>query len=350
MDKTDDGMTMQDVARSLGVSVSTVSLALSGNKVVAAATRERVRLEAERLGYVYNRRAASLRKSSRNLVGLVVPDITNPFAAEAALGLQNAEVLDGHMVALSNTREQIQLQTEILTTLIEERATGIVLIPAIGTQASDLQILIRSGMPTVLMNRDIPESGLSFLGADDDAIIRCAVGHLVATHHVGSAAYFGGLAAASPRQSRSRLFGEYLAGMGVANDKTWDIPTLPNAEAAYESALTRLQTGPLPDAVLCHSDSIALGFLRALAVVGGEQRKCAVVGIDGIAGGRITTPSLTTVGVYPGRMGAEAGRLLLSQAKPISQPTDREDLEPALVLRESCGCEPDLMSQGRVPR
>lgn len=340
VDKSSNGTTMLDVARSLGVSVSTVSLALGGSEVVASATRERVRREADRLDYVYNRRAANLRKSSRNIVGLVVPDITSPFAAEAALGIQNARALKGHMVALSNTREQIDMQTEILTTLIEERAAGIVLIPALGTRVPDLQLLRRAGMPTVLMNRDVPGSGLRFLGTDDDGIIHRAVDHLVEVHHIRSAAYFGGLSAASPRQNRCSLFGDYLAQLGITNDETWNIPTAPNAQAAYESAITRLPSTQLPDAVLCHSDSIAIGFLRALAVMGGQQRLCAVVGIDGIAAASMTTPSLTTIAVYPGRMGAESGRMLMSAAEPTSQLAERHILEPALIVRESCGCQP----------
>jgi LacI family transcriptional regulator len=124
---------MQDVADALGVSLSTVSLALRGNEVVARATRHRVQEAAHRLGYVYDRAASRLRTRHRTVVGLVVSDITNPFAAETALGLQRAVMPDGGIVALANRFDRIATQNAILTTLVEERVAGVVLIPALGT-------------------------------------------------------------------------------------------------------------------------------------------------------------------------------------------------------------------------
>lgn len=332
---------MLDIARSLGVSVSTVSLALGGSELVASATRERVRSEADRLGYVYNRRAADLRKSRRNVVGLVVPDITSPFASEAALGLQNSSALRHHIVALSNTREKIDVQTEILTALIEERAMGVVLIPALGTRSEDLELLKRSRVPTVLMNRDVPGSGFSFVGADDSALIDMALGHLVEVHKIRSAGYFGGLADASPRKNRSRLFSAYLRRAGIVEDDTWNITTGPRPLAAFHAARERLRSeGPLPDAIVCHSDSIAIGLLRALAM-DARERSCAIVGIDGLVSGLLSTPSLTSVAVFPARMGAQAGRMLLGEATGVGTTPDRDSLAPQLILRESCGCRLD---------
>jgi LacI family transcriptional regulator len=332
------GTRMLDIARSLGVSVSTVSLALGGSDLVASSTRERVRSEANRLGYVYNRRAADLRKSRRNVVGLVVPDITSPFASEAALGLQNSSELLHHIVALSNTRERIDVQTEILTALIEERAMGVVLIPALGTRAKDLEPLKRSKVPTVLMNRDLPGSGLSFVGTDDAAVIEMALRHLVEVHKIRSAGYFGGLSDASPRKNRSRLFSSYLRRAGIVDDMTWNITTGPRPLAAFEAACERLRSeGPLPDAILCHSDSIAIGLLRALAI-DAAGRSCAVVGIDGLISGLLTTPALTSVAVFPARMGAHAGRMLLAEAHGQEAALDSDSLAPQLIQRESCGC------------
>ncbi len=333
---------MLDIARSLGVSVSTVSLALGGSDLVAASTRERVRNEADRLGYVYNRRAADLRKSRRNVVGLVVPDITSPFASEAALGLQDSSMLQHHIVALSNTREKIDVQTEILTALIEERAMGIVLIPALGTRSEDLELLNRSKVPTVLMNRDVPGSRFSFVGTDDSALIEMALRHLVEVHKIRSAGYFGGLSDASPRKNRSRLFSAYLRRAGLVDDKTWNITTGPRPLAAFQAARERLRSdATLPDAILCHSDSIAIGLLRALAI-DARGRSCAVVGIDGLSSGLLTTPALTSVAVFPARMGAQAGRMLLAEASGRHGAFDRDSLGPQLIQRESCGCQLDL--------
>src|SRR5437868_6318268 len=95
-------VTMQDVAAALGLSRSTVSLALRDRDVIAVETRERVQAAAAELGYVYNRSAANLRTRRRDVVGLVVPGITNPLVGEVALGLQQALAGSGLIVALSN--------------------------------------------------------------------------------------------------------------------------------------------------------------------------------------------------------------------------------------------------------
>ncbi|MCU1533825.1 MAG: LACI-family transcription regulator [Glaciihabitans sp.] len=327
---------MQDVANALGVSLSTVSLALSGNDVVAPATRARVRDEANRLGYVYNRSAANLRTRSRDVVGLVVPDITNPFAAEAALGLQDALMPDGRMVALANTRERVDTQTSIVQALLEQRIAGLVLIPALDTSAADLALLRRSDTPVILMNRNVPDSQLPFLGTDDERVIRLAVDHLRDVHHVTSAAYFGGLQAAGPQKARKAHFRSLMQQYGIQDVAIWDVPSAPNALAAYEAAREILRTAPAPAALVCHSDSIAIGVLRALNEAHVDPSECSVIGIDGIVDGVVTVPSLTTIDVFPSDMGAMAGRLLFTPS--ANQPASGPLVTPALRVRESCGC------------
>src|SRR5262245_43312224 len=99
---------MVDVAASLGLSRATVSLVMRGSPLVADATRELVLSEATRLGYLYNQAAANLRTQRNNVVGLVMPDIVNPFVGEVSLGVQ--EVLSGldYFVAIANTMERVE--------------------------------------------------------------------------------------------------------------------------------------------------------------------------------------------------------------------------------------------------
>lgn len=325
---------MYDLAKTLGVSVSTVSLALRGHEVVAPSTRARVLDEARRLGYVYNRAAANLRTKSSNVVGFVVPDITNPFAAEVALGLQDALMPVGQFVALANTRDDVVTQTGILQTFLEQRVAGIVLIPSVETHGADLVPLRQSGTPVVTMNRVTPQSDLPFVGTDDEAIVELALEHLTAVHGVRVAAYFGGLPSASPLQARRKQFLASLVRRGMSNEPSWSVPCLPNSTSAYETARSTLMSTAPPEALICHSDSIAVGLLRALSEAG--LRRC-VVGIDGIDGSSMTVPSLTTVDVHPVDMGAAAGRLLLSLSSSPRLPAPLP--HPSLVVRESCGCQ-----------
>lgn len=338
---TDDGgnrqgVTMRQVADGLGISLSTVSLALRGKPVIAAGTRERVLREAERLGYVYNRSAANLRQRRRTLVGLVVPDITNPFVGEVALGLQRELAEQGQFVVLANTRDDVGVQSEVIGSLIEERAAGLVLIPAVGTREEDLRLLRGPGTPAVIMNREVPHSSVPLVGSDDREIIRLAVGHLHEVHRVTEISYFGGLLEAGPHQARKAAFDRELEERGLGTVGEWNVSTGPNATAGYDSALPLLKSGRLPPAVLCHSDSIAIGFIRALDEAGVAPFRCAIVSIDGIAASAMTTPPLTTVGVDPERMGRDAGRLLLQRDRPDG--AHAGPLAPQLIVRRSCGC------------
>lgn len=326
--------TMQDVANSLGVSVSTVSLALAGNVVVAETTRARVQREASRLGYVYNRSAANLRTQRRHLVGFVVPDIANPFVAESALRLQEVVSERGQFVVLANTREDVSSQTAVLQALAEERAAGVVLIPAIGTTAGDLSSLDAAGLPVVLMNRTVEDSGHPYVGADDHRVIDLALGHLVGVHQVGSVAYFGGLDLAGPWLARKSRFDSVVAAGGAENVADWSTPTGPNPSSAYEQAADLIRRCPPPAGLICHSDSIAIGVIRAFNEAGIGPGDCKVVGIDGIAQSAMVTPTLTTVSVHPGGIGMAAGRLLMDAASS----TDLLPPPPSLNVRASCGC------------
>ncbi len=327
---------MQQVADELGISLSTVSLALRGKPVIAKETRERVQQEAKRLGYVYNRSAANLRQSRRTLVGLVVPDITNPFVGEVALGLQANLAEHSQFVVLANTQDSIGTQTEVIGSLIEERASGLVIIPALGTRAEDLRLLRDSATPAVLMNREVPDSGLPLIGTDDREIVRLAVEHLATVHGIVEAAYFGGLREAGPHQARKAAFDLELRKRQIHSAEAWNQPTGPNPAAAYAAARSLLHAEPLPPAILCHSDSIAIGLIRALDEAGVPSRSCAILSIDGIAASAMTTPPLTTVAVDPGHMGRRSGRLLLHSPDHDAEP--EEPARPHLIVRTSCGC------------
>lgn len=327
--------TMQDVATSLGVSVSTVSLALRGNPVVSEATRERVQTEAVRLGYVYNRSAANLRTKRRHLVGFVVPDVANPFVAESALGLQGAMSEGSQFVVLANTHEDLSVQTEIIRELAEERAAGVVLIPAIGTGGAELAALRATQMPAVIMNRPLAASTLPYIGSDDAAVAEVACEHLISVHGVRSLAYFGGLDDAVPHVQRRARFSTIVREAGLIEATDWCAPTLPNSDSAYAVATALLAHGRRPpQAVVCHSDIIAIGLLKALNDAGVPSTECRVIGIDGIQLASMTTPGLTTVAVHASEIGRRAGELLLRGADGEVQPL----AAPELVVRESCGC------------
>lgn len=336
MPTTDRPVRMLDVAMSLGVSRATVSLVMRDSPLVADATKEAVLKEADRLGYVYHRGAANLRTQRSDVVGLVMPDVINPFVGEVSVGAQ--DVLDEHgfFVVIANTKDRLQSQRHVIKTLIEQRVAGVITIPVLDTDGSHAPELTRADVPVVLLTRNLPETELPFVGPDDGAIGRIGARHLVDDHQCRSVAYFSGDVIAAPRIIREKAFRRAVGRRAAIVDE-WNIPAVADLSESYRIASDLLHQGPPPDGLLCHSDSVAYGVLRALYEHGVGPDRCRVVGIDdhGYAAQRI--PSLSTVAVQPtelGRISAQALLQLLGypRMKPARPP------RPKLVRRESCGC------------
>ncbi|MCU1534699.1 MAG: transcriptional regulator, LacI family, partial [Glaciihabitans sp.] len=177
----DRSVKMLDVAAAAGVSRSTVSNVMRGHASVAADVRARVLDEAERLGYVYNRGAAGLRMRQSHLVGLVVPDLANPFIGQAVLGIQESLSARGYLVVAASTGDQLDRQAIVLRTLGEHRVDGFLLIPAIASNSEGL-LTDLGGLPAVLVNRDVEQADVEHVGPDDRAVGRLGADHLINVH------------------------------------------------------------------------------------------------------------------------------------------------------------------------
>jgi LacI family transcriptional regulator len=146
-------VTITDVAAAANVSKSTVSLVLQGSPLVARDTAQRVRQAAESLGYVYNRRAADLRRQVTNVVGIVINDLANPFFAELLVGMQRRLDEAGFVSLMSHTDERLDMQERVLNSMREHNAAGLILCPVFGTPETLLESIRASGMPLVLTVR-----------------------------------------------------------------------------------------------------------------------------------------------------------------------------------------------------
>ncbi|MGP3931180.1 LacI family DNA-binding transcriptional regulator [Nonomuraea sp. KM88] len=328
---------MIDVANSLGLSRATVSLVMRNSPLVSAATRSAVLAEAERLGYIYNQAAANLRTQRNDLVGLVMPDVMNPFVAEVSLGVQEVLGEVGFFVTIANTVDRLDLQRQILQSLVGHRAAGVVTIPALTSAADHFAGIRRSGLPTVLLLRHIDGVDLPFVGTDEVAIGRLGAEHLIAVHGCRRVAYFGGDPLASPRVGRMRAFREAVAGAGAGWDAAWSEPLEATADAARRRAADLLAAGPPPDGVLCHSDNVAYGLAKALRLGTPDATPCAVLGIDDLHQSAMWNPSISSIATDPVELGRVCGRVLLAE---MGMPVEggRTPPPPEIHARASCGC------------
>lgn len=329
--------TLKDLARHAGVSVSTASLVMRDSPLVSDSTRSKVLDSARAIAYVRNRSAASLRAGRSGTIGLVVPEITNPFYAEFTAGFEGALNRNDCVTFFGNSAESLSRQEMFIARMREQRVDGIAISPAEGTAASALERLAECGVPCVQAIRYVLGLAMDHVGTDSRLGMAIATRHLVALGHRRIAFVGGGGVTSATRDRRAGYFdGLRQAGLPVDVDLVIDCPIDRRTGAGVLDRLFGL-VDPATAAV-CYADVIGLGMIHALLDRGlTPGRDFAVVGHDDIEEAAWSHPGLSTVAVTPRRIGAEAARMLVERIADPSLAARRYLLEPRLIVRESCG-------------
>jgi DNA-binding LacI/PurR family transcriptional regulator len=341
-------VTLMDVARHCGVSRATVSLVLNDSPLVAEKTRDRVRQAMTELGYVYNRAAASLRTQHSDAIGVVLTNITNPYFAEFATGLQDVLTSSGTVPLLAVSNEDRDLQYRLITSLVERNVDGIVLVPAHGTTPDNLPNLL--GTPLVLLARRLQGMDVDYVGAQNRDGGYAAAEHLY-SHGCRRIAFVGGFTDSSAREERTSGVTACLNDHGLTLDADHSVvcePVRPQAREAAMGLLTKNHglDGPNVDGIVCFSDVVAFGVLDAIAdtgrSIGSEVR---VIGFDDVHDAGLNRPSLSSVAVPARETGRRAAQLVLERAAGSTEATVREEFPTKLEPRETCGCpRPQLLA------
>jgi LacI family transcriptional regulator len=331
---SDRRVTLRDIARHSGVSKSTVSLVLQGSSLVKAETRASVLGSIEDLGYVYNRGAASLRKASTNIVGMVINDLANPFFAELAVGIERVFQAAGYIPLMANTSETVSRQAEVLKSMREHDIAGLIICPARGTDAEDLKALARPGFPLVTAMRRVKGVRTSSVVPNNASGARRATEHLIKLGH-RRIAFVGGYPDMTAHEERCAGYQAALAEHGLEADPRLIIDGPATRETGHLSVRRLLDLSAA--AALCFNDVVAFGVLDGLAAQGLRAgADFALVGFDDLRDARHTAPPLTTVAVDTQVLGERAANAVL---RMIHGDTRTEDYvsDVKLVVRESCG-------------
>lgn len=325
-------VTMQDVAAHAGVSSGTVSNVLADRDVVATETRERVLQSVAALGYRPNRVARSLLLRRTHMLGMVVPDLANPFFAELVRGVETAAQEQGHCVVVGSTENDEERESTFLRDLIDRGVDG-----ALVSVAADGQRLTETvgDLPIVAVDR-VPAGwpGASVV-TDDREAMHLAVDHLVGLGHrrVGFVGHQPGIPSSRARSTACR---DALVHHGLS--LAFEAPGLFTLEAGRKcgAQLFRLPEEERPTAVVAANDLLAIGLLEAArdsAVRIPED--LSVVGYDDIQFAALTTPPLTTVAQPVRELGREATMLLLHAVDHVEASQDTVRLHPTLSVRQS---------------
>jgi LacI family transcriptional regulator, galactose operon repressor len=327
-------VTIADVSREAGVSAQTVSRALNNKGEISAATRERVLEIVERLRYRPNTLARGLVTQKTSTLGLVVPDIANPFFSEVVRGAEDAAYRSGYSMLLCNAMEDPAREEEALRTLEAQRVDGVILCSSRLSEGEFRAMMTR--LPAViLVNRESSENGLKSVCIDDEAGARYATQHLLHTSH-RSIAFLAGPPASASGQRRAQGYRRALSEAGMPIDPALSVVCTPHLEGGYDAARQLLASRPAIDAFLCYNDLVAVGALQACAALGRRvPEEIAVIGCDDILLAALVTPPLTTLRSDKRALGAEAVRLLLRTLDGCTDGCENVVLQPELVVRAS---------------
>ncbi|MFC5003974.1 LacI family DNA-binding transcriptional regulator [Dactylosporangium cerinum] len=325
-------VTIKDVARVAGVSPSTVSRALTTPALVQAETRARVERAAAELGYQPNRAARGLITGRTGNIGLIVPDLTNPFFPGVVKGVQSRARESDFSVFLADTDEDPSAEAGLVRAL-SKQVDGIVLCSPRMTE-EDLRSVIGE-TPVVMLNRRVGQ--IPAITIDNIDGIRQAVAHLAALGHrrIG---YVAGPRLSWSNRERARALRTTTNAAGIDLVEIGNFaPQFAGGVAAADLVLAAGVT-----AVIAYNDLVALGLLNWFATRGVKVPEAiSVMGFDDIVLSQMVSPSLTTVAQPQEQIGRAGVDMLLQLLEdPDRAAAARRELPSQLMVRHSTGRAP----------
>ncbi len=332
-------VTIADVAREAGVSRQTVSRVINNKGEISPATLSHVRDVIERLGYRPSSIARGLATRKTLTIGLVVPDIANPFFAEIARGAGDVAHEAGYSLLLCTTAEDQAREADVLRALEDQSVDGIILCSS-RLAEPDLLAAIARQRAVVLVNRKL-EGCQGGVWVDDARGARLAVEHLLRAGRRTIGCLAGPYPISHSSRERARGYAGALAAAGgdpdlSRLDEGLRLPCVPDSAGGRAAARALLLARPDIDALFCHNDLIAVGALQACAQLGRRvPQDVAVVGSDDILLAGLVNPALTTLRVDKQAIGAAAMHLLLDQISGCLADCEGVVFQPELIVRAS---------------
>ena len=327
-----------DVAQRAGVSISTVSRVLNNSDYpIRPETRQKVLEAIEELRFRPNDVARSLLLKQTHTIGLIVPDISNPYYPELSLGVEATASEHGYAVIFCNTSRRPEKVEYYLDVLLQKRADGIIIAGG-GTDLTQIsQGTLRSDTKIALVGKHhLPFPSVQ---VDNFGAAREITSHLL---HLGHRhiAFISGPPNLTSVQDRLAGYKASLEERGISEDNRLICEGDFGAESGYSATLSLLRGEPTPTAIFAANDRMAISAMAAAADVGLRvPNDLTVVGFDDIITASLVRPSLTTVALPAYEIGASAMRLMLRLLEGEECPKTVW-LPTQLVIRQSSGPPP----------
>ena len=327
--------TLSQIAKQLGLSTATVSLAMKENSRISEQTRARVKEALRESGYVYQRSAAGLRKSKTDTVGIVLNNVSDPSFSELLGSIESKLAQEGKTVFLCNTDEKVERQSEFIRKMSEYNADGIVLVPAMGTQAAELEDMKKFSPPIVCVTREIIGYPIDSVVADEILGGYMSAKHLLNLGH-RRIALVGGTVNISPFVRRIKGMRQAFDEARQEFDPALVFECRPIRSQGYEAAARILDVEDPQTAAIGYNAIVTLGLKAGLQRLGkkiGED--FSLIANEGISDLKHTNPPLSTTSINVQQMGTVVIEHLLSRISDPTAPTKLTLIPPELVLTDS---------------
>lgn len=324
------GVTLKELAEKIGVSRTTVSRVMSGNAEkyrISEKTVKKVKAAAEQYGLMPNQVAQNLRLKKTDTIGLLIPDIANPFFANLAQVVEEELRAHGKMLLLCNSNENTDLEAETLTNIVRRQIDGLLVAP-VGLSGDHFQSL--AGKPIVFIDRYFYDLDIPHVSTDNHAGAYKATRYLLDQGHKRIAC-IQGLRATVSNQDRVVGYERALKESGATPNVLGDGFTIENG---YDSALELLSLEEKPTAIFTLNNLIAVGALQALRERNVKvPEDMSLISFDEQPYFALTSPPVTTIRQPVKQIAKEAVQKLLVRLNGES--TTSLMIQPEIIERKS---------------
>ena len=341
---------LTDVAKIAGVGVMSVSRVVNGTRKVSLETERKVRAAIERIGYEPNEAARVLKGQRSHVLGLIFPDLADPFFAVCASAVQESARVAGYVTWIAATGHREEIEREVARVMAQRSVAGLVVVPC-GKQNDHFANVARRGIPIVSIDRPLENIEAASLVVDNRAAAAKATEHLIEHGHRSILCITDDF----PIFTRMERVAGYSQAMRRAKLQVQVCPVGSVNGNLSDQLGFALSSATPPTAIFVGSDLIALYTLHEL------QRRSlslpdemALIAFDDFDAATLVQPAITVIRQPVSELGRQATELLCHQIDhPESSNVGRVTLKTELVIRESCGCSagvartrPDILSRG----
>ncbi|HEX3719072.1 MAG TPA: LacI family DNA-binding transcriptional regulator [Verrucomicrobiae bacterium] len=340
-------VTIKDVAARAGVSTATVSRVLAGQNGVGKRVREQVSEAAQQLAYQPNRLARDLRVGSRKVVGVVIPDLQNPFLTSVVHGIEAVLCREGYSLLLGHSDSLTEREQTQLAVFRAEGVAGLILIPNNGADA-DYKPLRAWNIPIVAADRTPQGLQVDLVRTNNQEAMREATEHLL-SHGYKEIGFINGPPDISVAQERLAGYLEAIRKAGLTPRESLIIHSDFHQDGGHAAMEQLLNLTKRPRAVVIANNLMTLGALQAI-----HERalripdEVAVLGFDDMPWATSLRPPLTAVAQPAEEIGRAAAQLLLERLVEPTRMARQVILPATLIIRTSCGTHP-LPKESSVP-